>query len=176
LSRIAKRYAKALFELAQEENALNQVSKDFELIRDLLKNSKDFHQFTKNPLISIIERKKILDKIFLEKISETSNNFLKMISQKKRLDYLDEITARYFDFVKADAGVVEGELFAVVELKSSQIKKIKENMERLTGKEVILNEIIDPNILGGFIVKVGDLVIDNSIRNQLERLRKQLAA
>jgi F-type H+-transporting ATPase subunit delta len=176
LSRIAKRYAKALFELAQEENALNQVSKDFELIRDLLKNSKDFHQFTKNPLISITERKKILDKIFLEKISETSNNFLKMISQKKRLDHLGEIIARYFDFVKAEAGVVEGELFAVVELKSSQIKKIKENMERLTGKEVILNEIIDPNILGGFIVKVGDLVIDNSIRNQLERLRKQLAA
>ena len=176
MSRVARRYAKALFELALEEKNLDTVNKDFEMIRDLLENSQDFSDFVKNPLISANERADILKQIFEGKLSEMSYNFLNMVNEKKRLDFLQEIVESFQLFVKKNSGIVEGELLSAIELNKTQIERIRKNVEQLTGKSVILNQQIDPSVLGGFVVKIEDLVIDNSIRRQLQRLREQLIA
>ena len=151
MSRVARRYAKALFELALEEKNLDIVSADLEMIHNLLKDSEDFNGFVKNPLISANERAKILKQIFEEKLSEISYNFLSMVNDKNRLNVLEEIVESFQAFVKKNSGIVEGELLSAIELNKTQVERIKDNVEQLTGKSVVLKQQIEPSVLGDLL-------------------------
>jgi F-type H+-transporting ATPase subunit delta len=99
-----------------------------------------------------------------------------MVTEKKRIALLPAIIDVFHRLVLAYRNTVEGELVSAVALNETQVEKIKTNIETMIGKSVLLKEDIDTSIIGGFVVRVEDLVIDNSIRYQLEKLREKLVA
>ncbi|HHJ51941.1 MAG TPA: ATP synthase F1 subunit delta [Caldithrix abyssi] len=175
MSRVAKRYAKALFELAQEQKLLSQVQADLQHIRTVIEQSPEFVNLLKNPLITENEKAQLMRPLFEGKVSRLTLNFLELLSQKRRTEFLDEVIESFEQMVLEAENKVEGEVVSAVKLTSQQLTAIKQRIEELTGKTLLLQERIDRQILGGFIVRVKDMVIDNSIRYQLEKLRERLA-
>lgn len=174
MSRVAKRYSRALFQLALEEKKLDQVENDFNQIENLISKSDEFRALISNPLISEIEKAKIMTKIFRSKLSEIGYNFLQLLTNKKRSSLLPEVIEEFNLMMLQHRNILRGELVSVVDLSGAQVEKIKIKIEKLTGKSVVFDTRLDPSIIGGFIVRVEDMVIDNSVRFQLNKLRQRL--
>ncbi|MBN2424670.1 MAG: ATP synthase F1 subunit delta [Calditrichaceae bacterium] len=174
MSRVAKRYAKAIFQLAVEQKQLPAYKEDFERIKNLIHESGDFRSFLLNPLLNDHQRADIIKKIFEGKVSESVLNFLLLTAEKRRLSLI-ETMVDYFNKMYLDYNnQIEGELISAVEILPKQFDKIKASVESAVGKQVIFTKRLEPAIIGGFVVKVGDSVIDNSIRYQLNKLREKL--
>lgn len=174
MSRVAKRYAKALFQLGIEEKKLEQLESDLTQMENLLKESNEFKIFIANPLISEIDKAKILAELFKDKLSDIGYNFLQLLTDKKRSFILPDIIDQFRLLLNQHRNILKGELFSVIDLSDNQVEKIKRNVEKMTGKTVMFDKRLDPSIIGGFIVKVEDIIIDNSIRFQLNKLRERL--
>ena len=176
MNRVAKRYAKAIFELASEKNILNTVEKDFVFLSKLIAESPALNQLLANPLI--IEEKKItvLKQVIGQKINTLTFDFLQLLAAKRRLKILPAVLENFRQMMLEHRNIVEGELISAVELDQKQIAAIKSQLEQSLGKNVELRSIIQPEIIGGFVVRVQDVVIDNSIRLQLDKLREKLTA
>jgi len=176
LSRVAKRYAKALFQVALEQKSLDNVESDFQHVKSLLNESDEFSGFLENPLISEFEKSKIITALFKSKFEELTYDFLQLLAKKKRSSVLPDIVEQFNQILLDHRKFVEGELISAIELTDDQMTQIKLNIELATGKSVILKKQLDPKIIGGFVVKVEDIIIDNSIRYQLNKLRERLVA
>jgi F-type H+-transporting ATPase subunit delta len=176
LSRVAKRYVRALFGLAVEKQSLDAVESDLEQIGLLLESSAEFRSFLSNPLIGDPERLAVVRELFENKVQPITFQFLHLLSDKKRLDTLPDVVQIFKKMLLQRRQIVEGELISAVELESAQEAAIRKQMETMIGKQVKLTRRIDPGILGGFVLRFEDVVIDNSVRNQLIKLREKLIA
>ncbi len=176
MSRVAKRYAKAVFELAIENKALEDTEKEFLQIEDSIKGNSELEDFLVNPLISHIKKSKIVEELYKGRVSDLTFRFLILIAKKGRLAALSEIINYFKRFVLVYRNQVEGELLSAVSLSGEQVSQIRKIIENMTGKVVLLKEKIDADILGGFVVRVEDKLIDMSVRNILEELKKKLVA
>jgi len=176
LSRVAKRYAKALFELAEERNVLEKVHTDLQAIAETVKNSEDLQNLLVNPLVNEADKMNVLARIFSDRFESLTRQFLELVAEKRRLSVLLEIITKFYRMMLEHNNQIEGQLISAVDLEERQVEEIGKQIEQITGKKVMLNRQIEPSIIGGFVVKVEDVVIDNSIRSQLNRLREQLIA
>lgn len=176
MERVAKRYAKALFGLAAESDQLEKTESDLKLIEETIAGNPDLEKLLRNPLVSDQDKFKVLDEVFRKKLQITSVHFLNLLADKKRIDIIPEIIEAFQLMMLEFTNTVEAELISAVELSEKQIAKIQQNIEDLTGKTLRLDKRIDPDIIGGFVVKVEDIIIDNSMRNQLGKLRDSLVA
>ena len=176
MSRVAKRYAKALFATANELNILNKIEQDFIQFIDLAEQSEDFHALISNPLINDIDTLAAIQEIFKSNLQDLTNNFLGLLAEKKRIDFLPQIAEEFRLMLLIHANKVEGELISAAKLGADQVVCIKENVEQMTDKEVLLTEKVDKTVLGGFVVNIEGWVLDNSIRYQLSKLREKLIA
>jgi len=174
LSRVAKRYTKALFALAKEEKLLEKVEGDIANFSVLNQQNKEFSALLSNPLINDKDKRSVLQDIFQGKVQDLTLNFLDLLAEKKRISILPQVAEEYKAMMLAFANKVEGELISAQKLSRDQASKIKTKVEALTGKAVLLTEKVDKNVLGGFVVKIEDWVLDNSIRYQLVKLREKL--
>ena len=176
MSKVAKRYAKAIFELAVENDVLEDTEKELLQIEDSIKSSSELDGFLINPLISHLKKTEIIEELFKDKVSALTYRFLILVAKKGRLSKLTEIIEYFKKSVLAYRNQVKGELVSAVSLSGEQISQIRKIIENMTGKIVLLKEKIDADIIGGFIVRVEDKLIDMSVRNNLEELKKKLVA
>lgn len=176
MNRVAKRYAKALFGLASESKILDKTESDLGQIEEVISGNPELAHLLINPLVSDHDKFLVLDEIFRQKLQQTSINFLHLLADKKRIAILPDTIDAFKQMMLEFHNTVEAELISAVELSDSQVGQIQKNMEDLTGKTLRLEKHIDTDIIGGFVVKVEDIIIDNSIRNQLEKLRERLTA
>jgi len=176
LSRVAKRYAKALFSLANDEKLLDVVESDFGQIDILLQQSADFSSLLSNPLISDKEKVLLVKEIFAGKTDKLTFNFLNLLAEKKRMAIISDVLKEFKALMLEYTNKVEGELISAVKLSEAQVAEIRRKINGITGKTVLLKEKVDASILGGFVVKVEDWILDNSIRYQLSKLRERLIA
>jgi len=175
LSRVAKRYAKALFELAVEEKLLSKVEADLQQIAAVIEGSEDFRNLLPNPLIADQDKVKLVLPLFEGRVQPVTLNFLALLAQKKRLSVLPDIIVQFNQMMLVHRNVVEAEVISAVELSAEQTERIKTQVEHLIGKNLLLKTRTERSLIGGFIVKVQDIVIDNSIRHHLDKLRERLA-
>ena len=175
MNRVAKRYAKALFGLAEERKILDELEKDLEQMAEVLSGSPDLAAMLQNPLISEQDKFGVLNEVFSRGMQQTTIHFLHLLADKKRLAILPDAIEAFHYMMLQHQNTVEAELISAVQLSENQVNEIRKNMEDLTGKTLRLEKKIDADIIGGFVVRVEDLIIDNSIRNQLEKLRETLA-
>lgn len=174
MSRIAIRYAKALFETAREKNELEKVEQDFQLIKDTIDSNNDVRSLIFNPLIPTRSKSEISSRIFGNRISKNSMNFLKLVFAKRRSENLPDIISRFEEMVRDYKGIVVAEIISSHALEDSQKQEIKRKIGKITGKEIQLTEKTDQTLLGGFVVRIKDTVLDFSVRHQLDHLRDKM--
>jgi F-type H+-transporting ATPase subunit delta len=174
LSRIAIRYSKALFELALEKGKLAEIEKDFVFIKEQITSDNELQNFLFNPLIQAKSKTNIFKKTFKDSIDPLTMNFLVLTSSKKRSEFLTEIIDKFEFLALQHNRIVLAQVYSTMPLDSNQTEEIQSHLEKKTGKKVQLVEILDKSLLGGFIVKISDSVIDYSLKRQLERLKEKM--
>jgi F-type H+-transporting ATPase subunit delta len=171
--RIARRYAKALAEVLPDE----KLEKVLEEVKELLRifDEKALKYF-KSPVVPVERKKELLEKVLQKvELSPELKKVLYLMVERNRLGLLKEFYSEFESFVNARLGKIVAEITTATELDQETLNKIKEKIEELFGKKAEVTVKLDPSIIGGFIVKVADKVLDASIKTQLENLKKAIA-
>lgn len=172
-SKVAIRYASSFLESSIEKNKLDLVSKDFEIVYDALQKSDELVRFIKSPVIKNETKQSVLTKIFKDKISKESLDYLLFVASKGREDILTEILEKFFDLKDDYQKVARIQITTSYAFTAEQQKHFAEKFEALLNKKVILSFSVDNKLIGGFVAKVGDTIYDASVVHQLELLKKQ---
>jgi F-type H+-transporting ATPase subunit delta len=174
MEEIAQVYARSLFEVAQEHDELDEVRDQIGQFADALGESRDLQTFFFSPYFSTEEKKTGLDSV-LEGADSTVQNFLALLIENHRMPALFRVR-RELDRMWQDVNqLLPVQITSAVELDEAVTKQIGEEIGRQTGRKVELTSTVDPDVLGGIVVRVGNSILDASIRTRLERLRKQVA-
>ncbi len=173
-SKISVRYAKAFISLAKEKDVLETLKKDIDIIFHLCTDSSDFRLLLESPVIKTSQKIKLFDSIFKGKIGETSLNFVKLIAENKREVHLPGICRNFIQMYKQDQGVKTAVLTSAVALDSQIINKIKSQLEVEYKAKVELSEEINPELIGGFVLRVDDQQMDASLASQLRKVKAKL--
>jgi F-type H+-transporting ATPase subunit delta len=171
---IAEVYARSLFEVAKDEGKLDPVREQLGQVADAVADNRDLQTFFFSPYFSSDEKKEGLTKV-LEGADETVGNFLALLVEKHRMPALFRIRQRYEALWQDENKVLPVQITSAVELDESTVQNIGDRIGERTGRKIVLSSSVDPDILGGLVLQVGNNVLDASIRNRLENLRKQVA-
>ncbi|MCE2399545.1 ATP synthase F1 subunit delta [Candidatus Poribacteria bacterium] len=173
--RVAKPYARALYEAASEQNALLSITADIDKLRELLEQSEELTQFINSPLLSPQVKSDTFQQLFTDSMHPLMINFFKLLALKQRERYLVAIMDVFSAIVDEAAGRVVAKVTTAVPITQSQDRQLVQQLSAYSGKQVRLETETDEQIQGGFIVQLGDTVFDASITTQLQRLKRQLA-
>lgn len=171
---VARRYAKALFAFAEKQGAaqLEAYGRELAQVAGVLAEAPDATRFFKSPVFSAEEKKAVLGRL-LEKVavSPAMKNFCDLLADKGRLPHLPDIAFVYGKLLDEKQGVVRGRLVTAVPLAEGKQGEIKSRLQAQAGRRLELEYGVDPEILGGVVLRVGDKVLDASLRAQLEMLK-----
>ena len=172
VSGMAGRYATALFELALETNALDAVQADLTDFDALLAESADLMRLVRSPVFSADEQAKALIAI-LEKagIKGIAANFLRVVASNRRLFAVREIIRGFNRLVAAHKGEVTAQVTVAEQLNDARLAEIRDALKAVTAKDVTIDLIVDPSIIGGIKVKVGSRMVDASLRTKLNSIK-----
>ena len=169
-TRVASRYAKSLLELAIEKNALEEIYKDMQLFSKTCQSNYDFLLMLKNPIINHNKKKAILYKVFDGKVNESTLAIFDVITRKNRESVLPAIAEEFINLYRQYNGIDKVVVTSSVPLTSELREKLIKSVKERTGKKVDLTEKVDPNLIGGFVLQIGDRMMDNSIKSKLKAL------
>jgi F-type H+-transporting ATPase subunit delta len=174
MEEIADVYARALFEVARENDVLDRVHEELGEFADALDQERNLQVFLFSPYFSSEEKKQGVRRIVSD-ADERLLNFLELLAERHRMPVLFRIR-REFDSMWAEENkLLPVTVTSAVELDEELVNSIGERIEEQTGRRVELSSKVDPDVLGGLQVRVGNMVLDATVRNRLERLRKQVA-
>ena len=174
MEEIAEVYARALFEVARDNDVLDRVHDELGEFADALDQNRDLQVFLFSPYFSSEEKKDGVRRIVSD-ADERMLNFLELLAERHRMPALFRIR-RAFDAMWADENkLLPVTVTSAVELDEELVTSIGKRIEEQTGREVELSSQVDPDVLGGLQVRVGNMVLDATVRNRLEQLRKQVA-
>ena len=174
MEEIAEVYARALFEVAQEHGLLDEVRDDLTAFARALNDNRDFAVFFFSPYFSTEEKKEGLKKA-VTGADPAFMNFLEALIERHRMPAIFRIRDRYQDMWEDERNLLPVEVTSAVPLDKSTVGSIGTRIGEQTKRTVELSSKVDPDILGGIVLRVGNVVLDASIRNRLEQLRKQVA-
>lgn len=164
MTQTANNYGEVLFELGIKKDTVEESKKIFSLTEQL-------HRTLKSPIISKNEKYSIIEKVFPKEIE----NFLKVVCDHEKMSYIDEIIEAYYKKYNEANNILTATLSYVVEPNENQLSQIKNYLAKKYNKETVeITMIEQPELIGGFVLKVGDIEEDNSIRGRLNRLEKKL--
>jgi F-type H+-transporting ATPase subunit delta len=174
-SRVAKRYAKALLSLGLEDGKYQPYGKELAVFSGFLAANKEFREVIANPTFAVEDRKRILN-IILGKgsYSHIVKNFLNLLLDKKRIDAIQEISSFYESLIDEVAQIARVEVVTPRPLREDARQRLEKALEEMTSKKIRMEISEDKSLLGGLVVKIGDLVLDGSIKAQLEGLKESL--
>jgi F-type H+-transporting ATPase subunit delta len=171
---VAHKYAKALFDASIEAERTQKVAAGMASIRHLKDEEPAFLNFLTSPEVLTEHKSEFIRTVFAPRLDEMTVNFLRLLVDKKRIDLLPEICADFQLLVEEHQGLLRAPVTTAVPLNADQEARLKHELDRLTGKDVILEQRVDPAILGGVIVFLGTQIIDRSLRRGLERMAENL--
>ncbi len=175
-SEIAEPYAQALMSLAQQSNITEEFGNSCRDIESLMEESSDFKDFIVNPVTNAEAKKAVLRQVFGD-ANPYFINFLMLLVDKRRIVFLKEIAASYSSLLRKFNQVVLAEVTSAKELNDGQKQALIDRVKGLTeARDVELKITIDPELIGGVIIKVGSKIIDASIRGQLRRIGMSLSS
>ncbi|MBV9683428.1 MAG: ATP synthase F1 subunit delta [Solirubrobacterales bacterium] len=174
MEEIAQVWARALFEVAKEHDLLDQVRDQLGAFTEALNENRDVMVFFFSPYFSTEEKKDGLKRA-VSGVEPVLMNFLEALIERHRMPAIFRIKARYEVLWEDERDLLPVVLTSAVELDKSVVGSIGERIGEQTKRTVELSSIVDPDILGGIVLRVGNVVLDASIRNRLEQLRKQVA-
>ena len=172
---IARRYAKALLLIGKEDGQTEDYRRELAGVTALLDQEQQLAATISNPLYKAGERKQVLQMI-IEKLSlsKVMSSFLLLLFEKGRIGFVSSINEFYQTLADELKGVARASLVSATELTSETIEKIRSALSKKTGKEIVLEVQQDPGLIGGVVTRIGDLVLDGSIKTQLHNMRESL--
>ena len=173
--RVAKPYARALYDAAVEQNALAPIIADVDRLRELIEQSEEFTQLIHSPILSPQFKSETFQQLFTDTMQPLTVNFFKLLALKQRERYLVAIMDVFSAIVDEAAGRLVAKVTTAVPMTAEQEERLAQQLSTYSGKQVQLETITDPQIQGGFIVQLDDTVFDASVTTQLQRLKHQLA-
>ncbi|OON95134.1 MAG: ATP synthase F1 subunit delta [Candidatus Epulonipiscioides saccharophilum] len=171
---VTTRYATALFDLATEKGQISDYQQEAEGVLEILNNEPDFLKILTHPSILLEEKLKLVRDIFENNASDDFVGLFYLCVKKGRQNLIMDILETFVEMAKVEAGFVKAIVTSSVKLEQAQLEQIKANLETKTGKKVEITDDVDETLLGGMIIRVGDKVVDGSIRGQLDTLKSSL--
>jgi F-type H+-transporting ATPase subunit delta len=168
----ARRYAQAVFDIAREHGDLQQWQDDLTRLADIFSNL-EVISFLENPKIAYEQKAGVLSQ-HLKGLRPLAQNLAQLLIQKDRVRLMPEIVEEYQRFMDGYLGVVPTQVVSAIPLTNDQEKEIGASLRLMTGKDIRLTTSVDPEILGGLVIRMGDRVLDGSTRTQLQSLRSTL--
>jgi F-type H+-transporting ATPase subunit delta len=173
---VARRYATSLFRTAKRIDGVEGILDDLKAIADLLKKDPSLKKFLEAPQILDQYKKELLTTAFKHLVSEALFSFLILVLEKHRIEYLLAMAEAYERLVKEDQGILQTCVITARPLDPTFANRLKEELEKNTGKRIEMISKINPEIIGGIIVILGNKIIDKSIRHQLDELKEGMLA
>lgn len=173
-SRVAKRYARALFEVALESKQLELVEADLKSLQESYRQSQQFSALIDSPVISTEAKQHAFSASFKKRLQGITFRFVTLLISKNREMLLMQIVEEFGDLLDQHRGIVRGDVYSVAPLSEEQVKNLVAQLNRMTGKNVLITRHLDESLLGGIVIKLQDKVIDASLRNKLEKIRQTL--
>ena len=174
MEEIASVYARALFEVAQEEDKLDPVREQLGQFADALQDDRELQVFFFSPYFSSEEKKDGLARV-IEGADPAVLNFFELLVEKHRMPVLFRIRRAYDQLWEHENKLLPVEITSAIKLDDEIAKRIGDQIGQQTGQRVELTKTVDPDIIGGLVLRVGNSILDASIRNRLENLRKNVA-
>lgn len=172
LQHIARPYAIALFDLAEEAGSVEAVESDLAAIAALANESDDFSRFLRSPVITADVKRHAVDAILAKAgVSETVANFLKVVARNGRLFALSAMISAYRELAARARGEVTAEVTSAVPLSKEQVESLADALKKKIGKTVNLDQHVDESLIGGLVVKVGSEMIDSSLKTKLTAMK-----
>ena len=172
---IARRYAKALLLIGKEDGQVEAYREELAVFADLMAQDTELNQAITNPLYDSAGRRKLLQTI-VEKLglSKLMTSYLMLLFDKGRMGYIGDIDNFYQKLADELKGIARASLVSATELASDTVEKIRASLSQKTGKDIMMEVEQDPSLIGGIVTKIGDLVLDGSIKTQLSIMRESL--
>lgn len=171
----ARRYAEAVFEIAQRDGTVEEWRTQLNSIAVAVADSADVRRL-EDPHVPFAARAEALNKVLGKDMLPQLGNLIGLVLRKRRVDSLLHIAREYGRLYNRRAGIVEATATSALELDKTELAALTERLENMTGDKIELATTVDPSILGGIQVRIGDTLYDGSVRGRLERLRARLAA
>lgn len=173
-SAITVRYARALFLLAEEKNQVGALKKDTELISEVCKLSDDFTRLLKDPVIKTSEKIRMMKIIFNGKISELGQNFLALATRNKREQYIPSICRNILSLIRQKYNIKAVTITTAKPIGTDMLEKAQRVLEKELALHVELTERVNPNILGGMVLRIDDKQYDDSLAARLRKMKQEL--
>ena len=170
ITKAARRYASAFLQIGQEQDNVEAMLEDIELIKNTIDDSRDLQLFLRSPIIKFDDKVQALDELFGDKVGDITNQFIKLLARKDRVEILHQITLAFIEQYNKYAGIIEVEVYAANELSEKQQESLHKALEQKTGKTVNMHISVDESLKGGIAVRIDDTVIDGTIKHKLEQL------
>ncbi len=172
-ARVASRYAKALINLAVERNELDAAKKDIDLVYSTCLESNELQLMLQSPIISVDKKQTILDKIFNHQVGDLVRKFIAIVVSKNREELIPAITKEFLNQYRIHNGFITAEVTTAIELDDELRTKLLSIVGEENDRKVELVETVDPSIIGGLVVRIGDRQFDASIKRKINDLKKQ---
>ncbi len=172
---VARRYAKALLLLGKDDGNVEQYREELAAVAGLMAENPALETTVSNPLYELGDRRNVLESVLAKLgLSKMVHTFLILLFEKGRIGFLKDVNEFYQVFSDEYKGVARASIVAAAELSDDAAEKIREALAKRTGKQIELDVSQDPALIGGIITRIGDLVLDGSIKTQLETMRESL--
>lgn len=171
---ITSRYAKSLYQTAEEDKVTDSVRKDILLLIDTIMESPEFNSFLESPVMKESQKTKIIDDIFAGNVHELTLSFLKLLFKNKRELYLHPICLSFLHYYKIDKGITEASITTAFPIHEDFHVEVKNFIKKKFKLDLELIKHIDPSLIGGFKLKFGDRQIDASVSSKLKKIKSEL--
>jgi F-type H+-transporting ATPase subunit delta len=172
---VATRYAKSLIDLAVENKSLEETRKDMELFSQTLRANHELQAVLSNPIIAHNKKIKILEAVFGDKVSKVTDSFFRIMVNKSRSEILYPASKEFINQYNIIKHIVRAYVTSATPLSAENKKNVVAELEAATKGTIELHTKVDPNLIGGFVLTIGDLQVDTSISSSLNRLKQDFA-
>jgi F-type H+-transporting ATPase subunit delta len=175
-SPLAVTYARSLLELAQERKNAVELGDELSSLYEVLLENPTFKAFLNDPGIGHEERTRVIDKVLKPQVNPLVANFLGVLNVHGRLGILGDIAQAYNDLLDEMLGKVEVDVTVSQRLSAEDLEQVRQKVSAALQKDAVVHQYVDESIIGGMILRVGDQLIDASVKSQLESMKRQLLA
>lgn len=170
--KVASRYAKSLAGLAQEKGVLNQVHQDMMLFAKICEENRNLRLLLRNPIVSRDIKLKTILRIFSPHVHPLTRAFFEISVRKHRENILEEIAVEFHRLYNRMNNIEQAKLVTAIPISDELLREFEQQVRRICGREVEMEVKVNPDLIGGFVLTIGDRQIDDSVRSQLNNLRK----
>lgn len=173
---VARRYAQALLEIGTQTGTLDQLERELGQFVAMLDEQRDLQRVLFHPSVVVADKKELVGKLLTQEAgySAATRAFVLLIIERRREGFFSEIYREFVRLTNQVRNVVEAKVISAVEMTDEEIERLKAQLSRLTGKIVVLEKRVDPGLIGGVVVSIGDRIIDGSVAGKLRDLKETL--